>query len=76
MNNLDLKFCRMDGSTPGEERQQMIDVFNRDESFKIFLLSTKGSSRTDPKAVLLVIVVVFIETNAYILFLSVLRSFD
>mmetsp|Transcript_14588 Transcript_14588/g.35477 ORF Transcript_14588/g.35477 Transcript_14588/m.35477 type:complete len:1202 (+) Transcript_14588:225-3830(+) len=42
MNNIGLKFLRMDGSTPGQERQQLIDIFNRDESYHIFLLSTKA----------------------------------
>lgn len=42
MENLDLRFLRMDGSTPGDERQKLIDRFNRDDSFSVFLLSTKA----------------------------------
>jgi SWI/SNF-related matrix-associated actin-dependent regulator of chromatin subfamily A containing DEAD/H box 1 len=42
MRNIGLDFLRMDGSTPGAERQQLIDKFNRDEQHSIFLLSTKG----------------------------------
>ena len=37
---LSLKFLRLDGSTPVEERQQLIDTFTNDESIPIFLLST------------------------------------
>jgi len=36
------KYFRLDGSTPVEERQAMIDTFNTDESYFIFLLSTKA----------------------------------
>ncbi|CDI77734.1 chromatin remodelling complex protein SNF2L, putative [Eimeria acervulina] len=36
-------YCRIDGSTPGEERQQKIDDFNREGSDKfLFLLSTRA----------------------------------
>ena len=42
LEQLGLKYMRMDGSTPVEERQDLIDEFNRDESVPIFLLSTKA----------------------------------
>ena len=34
-------FVRMDGSTPTEERGQLVEQFNTDRSLFIFLLSTK-----------------------------------
>uniref|UniRef100_A0A5K3EST8 Helicase ATP-binding domain-containing protein n=1 Tax=Mesocestoides corti TaxID=53468 RepID=A0A5K3EST8_MESCO len=36
------KFLRMDGSTPVNDRQTLIDTFNNDETYDIFLLSTKA----------------------------------
>ncbi len=36
------KYLRLDGSTPVQERQHMIDQFNRDDSIFIFILSTKA----------------------------------
>jgi len=36
------KFCRLDGSTPVMERQELINLFNHDESIPVFLLSTKA----------------------------------
>lgn len=36
------KYCRIDGSIPREERQNMIDRFNNDESYFCFLLSTRA----------------------------------
>ena len=37
------KYCRLDGSTPHEERQESIDVFNAPNSEKfLFLLSTRA----------------------------------
>jgi len=36
------KYLRLDGSTPVQERQAMIDTFNTDESYFIFLLSTRA----------------------------------
>ena len=41
-NQLGIKFMRLDGSTPVKERQDMINKFNRDASFGVFLLSTKA----------------------------------
>ncbi|CAJ0943298.1 unnamed protein product, partial [Mesorhabditis belari] len=35
-------FCRMDGSTPVMERQDMINSFNHDPSLFVFLLSTRA----------------------------------
>ncbi|CUT99656.1 SWI:SNF matrix associated [Echinococcus multilocularis] len=36
------KFLRMDGSTAVNDRQTLIDTFNNDETYDIFLLSTKA----------------------------------
>ncbi|KAL9053872.1 MAG: hypothetical protein Q9162_004519 [Coniocarpon cinnabarinum] len=36
-----VNYCRMDGSTPIKERQDMIDDFNKDPSMHVFLLTTK-----------------------------------
>ncbi|KAF9207315.1 hypothetical protein BGZ49_000730 [Haplosporangium sp. Z 27] len=42
LKTLDYKYLRMDGQTKVEERQPLIDSFNEDETYKIFLLSTKA----------------------------------
>jgi SWI/SNF-related matrix-associated actin-dependent regulator 1 of chromatin subfamily A len=42
MEHLDLDYLRMDGSNSSEDRQELIDRFNRDNSIPIFLLSTKA----------------------------------
>jgi len=42
LEQLNLKYLRMEGSTAVSERQSLIDEFNRDESIPIFLLSTKA----------------------------------
>ncbi|KAI8350074.1 SNF2 family N-terminal domain-containing protein [Mortierella sp. GBAus27b] len=42
LTTMDFKYLRMDGQTKVDERQPMIDTFNDDESYKIFLLSTKA----------------------------------
>lgn len=42
MESMDLQYRRMDGQTPVVERQNRIDEFNKDQSIKIFLLSTKA----------------------------------
>merc|ERR1712156_1103086 len=36
------KYLRLDGSTPVQERQAMIDQFNNDDSIFIFILSTRA----------------------------------
>lgn len=38
----DIGYCRIDGSTPITERQQLLDVFYQDESIPVFMLSTKS----------------------------------
>ncbi|KAL0230122.1 hypothetical protein PCE1_003684 [Barthelona sp. PCE] len=41
---LNIKYLRIDGSTPQNQRQQRVDVFNREDSeFPVFLLSTKAA---------------------------------
>lgn len=35
------KYRRMDGNTPIQRRQEMVDEFNNDESIDVFLLTTK-----------------------------------
>eukprot|EP00466_Bigelowiella_natans_P003232 jgi/Bigna1/52951/estExt_Genewise1Plus.C_130170 len=42
MEDLALQYLRLDGSTPASERQELIDTFNGDSNFKVFLLSTKS----------------------------------
>lgn len=42
MQHLHVKFQRMDGSCPSDERQRLIDQFNNDFSYSVFLLSTKA----------------------------------
>ncbi|KAL0222241.1 hypothetical protein RCL1_002095 [Eukaryota sp. TZLM3-RCL] len=41
-SEIEMDYCRLDGSTPTLERQEIIDSFNQNESIKIFLLSTKA----------------------------------
>merc|ERR1712018_1088534 len=36
------KYLRLDGSTPVQERQSLIDLFNNDDSYFIFILSTRA----------------------------------
>merc|ERR1712088_351810 len=36
------RYLRLDGQTPVQERQELIDKFNRDEQIFIFILSTKA----------------------------------
>jgi SWI/SNF-related matrix-associated actin-dependent regulator of chromatin subfamily A containing DEAD/H box 1 len=42
MEILNLKYLRMDGSIQSTERQELIDQFNNDTSYSVFLLSTKA----------------------------------
>ncbi|KAF2874912.1 SNF2 family N-terminal domain-containing protein [Massariosphaeria phaeospora] len=42
LNDIDMQYFRLDGSTPINERQQMIDKFYTDESIPVFMLSTKS----------------------------------
>lgn len=42
LNNLDIAFLRLDGSTAVEIRQDMIDKFHNEEDITVFLLSTKA----------------------------------
>jgi len=42
MDSLRLEFLRLDGQTPIQERQQMIDQFNSDPTIPVFLLSTRA----------------------------------
>ncbi|KAF1969016.1 hypothetical protein BU23DRAFT_558048 [Bimuria novae-zelandiae CBS 107.79] len=42
LDDLDIGYCRIDGSTPITERQQLLDVFYADESIPVFMLSTKS----------------------------------
>lgn len=38
------KVCRIDGSTPGSERQIVVNRFQNDESFSVILLSAKAAA--------------------------------
>uniref|UniRef100_A0A0K2TD83 Helicase ARIP4like [Pundamilia nyererei] n=1 Tax=Lepeophtheirus salmonis TaxID=72036 RepID=A0A0K2TD83_LEPSM len=40
----ELKYFRLDGSTSGLEREKLISTFNKDDSIKLFLISTKAGS--------------------------------
>jgi len=42
LTTLSIPFCRLDGSTPMADRQELIDVFTNDENIKVFMLSTKA----------------------------------
>ena len=42
MEQMGLEYLRMDGSTAVNDRQSLIDKFNRDNSIPVFLLSTKA----------------------------------
>lgn len=42
LEQMDMGYMRMDGSTPVSERQSLIEKFNRDTSIPVFLLSTKA----------------------------------
>jgi SWI/SNF-related matrix-associated actin-dependent regulator of chromatin subfamily A containing DEAD/H box 1 len=42
MEHLGLTYQRMDGSTASVERQRLVDQFNNDESYQVFLLSTNA----------------------------------
>ncbi|PSN59553.1 hypothetical protein BS50DRAFT_579946 [Corynespora cassiicola Philippines] len=42
LDDLDIGYFRLDGQTPIEQRQQMLDQFYHDESVPVFMLSTKS----------------------------------
>ncbi|KAF2118458.1 P-loop containing nucleoside triphosphate hydrolase protein [Lophiotrema nucula] len=42
LDTLNIKYFRLDGSTPIAERQDMLDQFYEDESIPVFMLSTKS----------------------------------
>lgn len=42
LEKLQINYLRMEGSTPVEERQSLIDEFNQDATIPVFLLSTKA----------------------------------
>lgn len=42
LTTLDIKALRLDGSTPIPERQPLINKFNQDETYPVFLLSTRS----------------------------------
>ncbi|EEB06822.1 ISWI chromatin-remodeling complex ATPase ISW2 [Schizosaccharomyces japonicus yFS275] len=42
LKSMDVKYLRMDGSTPVETRQGLIDMFSTKPKYKLFLLSTKA----------------------------------
>lgn len=42
MDSLKLKYLRLDGQTQVSERQGMIDTFNKNDSYPVFLLSTRA----------------------------------
>jgi SWI/SNF-related matrix-associated actin-dependent regulator 1 of chromatin subfamily A len=42
LQNLDVRYTRLDGSTRTDERQAIVDEFTDDEDITVFLLSTKA----------------------------------
>lgn len=42
LSDMNIKFLRLDGQTSVELRQDIIDEFHKDESIKVFILSTKA----------------------------------
>jgi SWI/SNF-related matrix-associated actin-dependent regulator 1 of chromatin subfamily A len=42
MDSLGMKFLRLDGQTSVGDRQGLIDLYNTDESYTVFLISTKA----------------------------------
>jgi hypothetical protein len=42
LNTMDISFLRLDGSTAIKERQELIDLYNEDDTITVFLLSTKA----------------------------------
>ncbi|CAO0799489.1 unnamed protein product [Mucor circinelloides] len=38
------RLCRIDGTTPGSERQTIVDTFQTDESYSVMLLSAKAAA--------------------------------
>jgi len=42
LEDMNMEYLRLDGSTPIKERQERIDIFNEDVSIPVFLLSTKA----------------------------------
>lgn len=42
MSSMGITFCRLDGTTPMEERQLLIDKFHEDRGITVFMLSTKA----------------------------------
>lgn len=42
MEDMGLRFLRLDGSTPVRERQNLIDQFEKNKLIPIFILSTKA----------------------------------
>jgi len=42
MEEIDVHYLRMDGSTAVRGRQELIDTFNKDTSIPVFLLSTRA----------------------------------
>jgi len=42
LDNLGIRYTRLDGSTRTDERQAVVDEFTDDEEITVFLLSTKA----------------------------------
>eukprot|EP00954_Amorphochlora_amoebiformis_P027348 1384979-Amorphochlora_amoeboformis.AAC.1 len=42
MDELSIQYLRLDGSTPADERQKLVDLFNMDKTYAVFMLSTKA----------------------------------
>lgn len=42
LDDMNMQYLRLDGSTPIKERQELIDIYNTDKNIPVFLLSTKA----------------------------------
>lgn len=42
LQDINMRYLRLDGSTPVKARQDYIDTFNADTAIPVFLLSTKA----------------------------------
>lgn len=62
---LDLKYLRLDGQTPVDMRQDMIDKFHEDAEIKVFLLSTKAGGFGINLAVANVVIIFDLSFNPH-----------
>ena len=61
----DIGFLRLDGSTPVEDRLELIDEFNADYDLKVFLVSTKAGGLGINLTSADTVIIHDIDTNPY-----------